>query len=107
MCGSRLSVMAASQNSEVAQRPGAALEVGVDAGDEAPLQLAAVQLSHCMWGLHAWGPRGSDPTAGEVTAADPVPDAGLLFVALRESNFQHRSRCSAESVRSTAIAGWC
>ena len=41
--------------------------------DEAPLQLAAVQLSHCMWGLHAWGPRGSDPTTGEVTAADPVP----------------------------------
>ena len=41
--------------------------------DEAPLQLAAVQLSHCVWGLHAWGPRGSDPTAGEVTAADPVP----------------------------------
>ena len=41
--------------------------------DEAPLQLAAVQLSHCMWGLHAWGPRGSDPTAGEVTATDPVP----------------------------------
>ena len=32
--------------------------------DEAPLQLAAVQLSHCVWGLHAWGPRGSDPTAG-------------------------------------------
>ena len=23
------------------------------AEDEAPLQLAAVQLSHCMWGLHA------------------------------------------------------
>jgi len=43
------------------------------ARDEAPLQLAAVQLSHCVWGLHAWGPRGSDPTAGEVTAADPVP----------------------------------
>ena len=45
----------------------------VDSGDEAPLQLAAVQLSHCVWGLHEWGPRGSDPTAGEVTAADPVP----------------------------------
>ena len=43
------------------------------AADEAPLQLAAVQLSHCVWGLHAWGPRSSDPTAGEVTAADPVP----------------------------------
>jgi len=42
--------------------------------DEAPLQLAAVQLSHCVWGLHAWGPRGSDPTAEEITAAaDPVP----------------------------------
>ena len=48
------------------------------AADEAPLQLAAVQLSHCMWGLHAWGPRGSDPTAGEVTAADPVPPAAGL-----------------------------
>ena len=23
--------------------------------DEAPLQLAAVQLSHCVWGLHVWG----------------------------------------------------
>ena len=46
--------------------------------DEAPLQLAAVQLGHCVWGLHAWGPRGSDPTAGEVTAADPVPGAGPL-----------------------------
>ena len=45
--------------------------------DETPLQLAAVQLSHCMWGLHAWGPRGSDPTAGEVTAADPVPSIRL------------------------------
>ncbi|KAG2607366.1 hypothetical protein PVAP13_4NG243511 [Panicum virgatum] len=41
--------------------------------DEAPLQLAAVQLSHCVWGLHAWGPRGNDPTTEEVTAADPVP----------------------------------
>ena len=46
---------------------------GATDSDEAPLQLAAVQLSHCVWGLHAWGPRGSDPTAGEVTAADPVP----------------------------------
>ena len=61
--------------------------------DEAPLQLAAVQLSHCMWGLHTWGPRGSDPTAGEVTAADPVPSATgpplLLIAALaaRASGF--------------------
>ena len=53
-------------------------QVGPNASDEAPLQLAAVQLSHCVWGLHAWGPRGSDPTAGEVTAADPVPDASTV-----------------------------
>ena len=31
-----------------------------------------------MWGLHAWGPRGSDPTAGEVTAADPVPQGTAI-----------------------------
>ena len=54
--------------------------------DEAPLQLAAVQLSHCVWGLHAWGPRGSDPTAGEVTAADPVPlPAAQTTIALAAS----------------------
>ena len=50
--------------------------------DEAPLQLTAVQLSHCVWDLHAWGPRGSDPTAGEVTAADPVPFPQVVVAVL-------------------------
>ena len=37
--------------------------------DEAPLQLAAVQLSHCVWGLHAWGPRGSDRRRGNCSGS--------------------------------------
>ena len=85
--------------------------LGVSRPDEAPLQLAAVQLSHCMWGLYAWGPRGSDPTAGEVTAADPVP-AGHHAPALRCAVPGRRAtRCTSElappAVRVRAmLRGW-
>ena len=58
----------------------------------------AVQLSHCVWGLHTWGPRGSDPTAGEVTAADPVPPApDKLSTTILNSSFFFPSPFSREA----------
>jgi len=58
------------------------LPQGVGGEDEARLQLRPVQLSHCMWGLHVWDPRGSDPNARDVTATDPVPGGEPPGVAL-------------------------
>ena len=42
-------------------------------GERDPLQFGSLQLGHWQVGLHVWGPRVRDTTAGHSTAADLVP----------------------------------